>query len=314
MAWSNVSYFLWLASGIADNFGLVHRHPEFDLPRLLSLLLLIATVSASPANAEPLAEAPRVVAALEQGRAAETGKGVGKNLILAVRLYCDAAAMGSPEGFSRIGRVLATAPGNLRNPGMANAYLAMAASLGSDEALKYYDPRHGNADIDGDCPASASLGATDVAESGFDVDAYLSTQPAAKQRIAGLIRKVAPKYDIDARFALAIAMAESNLDQTAVSPRNAQGVMQLIPATQERFGVTRPFDAEQNIKGALAYIRWLGKHFAGDWRLVAAAYNAGEGVVDRHNGIPPYAETQQYVRRVMRFSGMSTNKRATTLM
>lgn len=284
------------------------------MPRLIPLLLLIAAVSASPANAEPLTEAPRVVAALEQGRAAETGKGVGKNLILAVRLYCDAAAMGSPEGFSRIGRMLATAPGSLRNPGMANAYLALAASLGSDEALKYYDPRHGNAEIEGDCAASVGLDATEVATSDFDIDAYLSKLPAAKQRIAGLIRKVAAKYNIDARFALAIAMAESNLDHAAVSPMNAQGVMQLIPATQERFGVTRPFDPEQNIKGALAYIRWLEKRFAGDWRLVAAAYNAGEGAVDRHNGIPPYAETQQYVRRVMHFSGMSAKKRATTLM
>ena len=86
-------------------------------------------------RAEQLAEAQHVVAPLEQGRAAEMGKGVGKNLQLAIRLYCDAAAMGSPEGFSRIGRVLATAPGDMRNPGMANAYLAMAASLGSDTAM-----------------------------------------------------------------------------------------------------------------------------------------------------------------------------------
>ena len=293
----------------------VHPHSGIDLPRLFPVLLLIIAVAfTAPARAEPLAEAPRVLAALEQGRAAETGKGVGKNLQLAIRLYCDAAAMGSPEGFSRIGRVLATAPGNMRNPGMANAYLAMAASLGNDEALQYYDPRHGNAEIEGDCPASVGMGPTDVAELGFDVDAYLSKQPLAKQQIASLIRKVAAKNNMDPRFALAIAMAESNLDPTAVSPKNAQGLMQLIPATQERFGVTRPFDPEQNIKGALAYIRWLDKRFAGDWRLVADAYNAGEGAVDRHNGIPPYAETQQYVRRVMHFSGMSAKKRATTLM
>ncbi|MBL8428577.1 MAG: transglycosylase SLT domain-containing protein [Dechloromonas sp.] len=285
------------------------------MPRFSAiLLLLIAALTGSPACAEPLAEAPRLVAALEQGRAAETGKGVGKNLALAVRLYCDAAAMGSPEGFSRIGRVLATAPGNMRNPGLANAYLSMAASLGNDEALKYYDPKHGNAGIEGECPASAGLESTEVADLAFDVDAYLSKQTAAKQRIAGLIRKVASKYNMDPRFALAIAMAESNLDPEAVSPKNAQGLMQLIPATQERFGVTQPFDPEQNIKGALAYIRWLEKRFAGDWRLVAAAYNAGEGAVDRYNGVPPYAETQQYVRRVMHFSGMSMKKRATTLM
>ena len=305
-------YFLSLIQWVADNHESVHRHPGLDLPRFISFfLLLIAMASTLPAYAEPLEEAPRVLAALEQGRAAETGKGVGKNLRLALRLYCDAAAMGGPEGFLRIGRVLATAPGGLRNPLLANAYLAMAASLGSDEALQYYDPRYGNAEIEGDCPVPAGM---DYAEAGFDVDAYLSKQSAAKQQLASLIRKVARKYNMDARFALAIAMAESNLDPAAVSPRNAQGVMQLIPATQERFGVTRPFDPEQNIKGALAYIRWLEKRFAGDWRLVAAAYNAGEGAVDRHNGIPPYAETQQYVRRVMHFAGMSAKKPATTLM
>lgn len=292
--------------------GIAHCPADFDLQRFFKLvILLIAAVCGSPAFADGFEEAPRVLAALEQGRAAETGKGVSRNLWQAVRLYCDAATMGGPEAYFRIGRLLATAPGSMRNPRLANAYLAMAASLGSHEALKYYDPQQGNAELEGDCPAAGGM---DYADSGFDVDAYLRKQSAAKQQIAGLIRKVATKNHMNVQFALAIAMAESNLDPTAVSPSNAQGVMQLIPATQERFGVTRPFDPEQNIKGALAYIRWLEKRFAGDWRLVAAAYNAGEGAVDRHNGIPPYAETQQYVRRVMHFSGMALKRSGMTSM
>jgi soluble lytic murein transglycosylase-like protein len=105
-------------------------------------------------------------------------------------------------------------------------------------------------------------------------------------------------------------MVESNLDPGAVSPQNAQGVMQLIPATQERFGVTRPFDPEHSVRGALAYLKWLNKRFAGDWRLIAAAYNSGEGTVDRYAGIPPYPETQQYVRRVLRFAGYSQRDRS----
>ena len=292
--------------------GIAHCPADFDLQRFFKLvILLIVAVSGSAAFADGFEEAPRVLAALEQGRAAETGKGVSRNLWQAVRLYCDAATMGGPEAYFRIGRLLATAPGSMRNPRLANAYLAMAASLGSHEALKYYDPKQGNAELEGDCPAAGGM---DYADSGFDVDAYLRKQSAAKQQIAGLIRKVATKNHMNVQFALAIAMAESNLDPTAVSPSNAQGVMQLIPATQERFGVTRPFDPEQNIKGALAYIRWLEKRFAGDWRLVAAAYNAGEGAVDRHNGIPPYAETQQYVRRVMHFSGMALKRSGMTSM
>lgn len=269
----------------------------------LSLILLLAAiVFAVPARAETFEEAPRVLAALEQGRAAEEGTGVGKNLALAIRLYCDAATMGSPEGFFRVGRLLATAPQAQRDQRLANAYLALAASLGSHEAVKYYDPAAGNAELGNECAAPAA-GSEIMA---FNVDAYLARQSPRQREIASLIRKVAPRYKVDARLALAIGMAESNLNAKAVSPKNAQGVMQLIPATQARFGVTRPFDAEQNIKGAMAYLSWLEKRFAGDWQLIAAAYNAGEGSVDRYGGVPPYAETRQYVRRVMGFAGAAT--------
>ncbi|OAI06939.1 lytic transglycosylase [Methylomonas methanica] len=274
-------------------------------PRLLLLATAFFGVSV---HAAQFLEAPRVQAALEQGLAAERGKGVGRNPWLAIRLYCDAATMGSPEGFMRIGRVLAISPGLPRKPELANAYLAMAASLGSEDALRYYDARHGNAELQGDCDALTGTGYTESGEAAFNMAAYLSKQPIEQQRIARLIHKLAPKYQVDASFVLAIALAESNLNPVAVSPKNAQGVMQLIPATQERFGVRQPFDPERNIMGAMAYIRWLERRFAGDWRLVAAAYNAGEGAVDRHAGIPPYAETQQYVRRVMRFAGMAAKE------
>ncbi len=75
--------------------------------------------------------------------------------------------------------------------------------------------------------------------------------------------------------------------------------MQLIPQTAKRFGVRNPFDAHQNIRGGMAYLRWLSAYFEGDTALVAAAYNAGEGAVDRHRGVPPFDETREYVRRVL---------------
>ena len=81
------------------------------------------------------------------------------------------------------------------------------------------------------------------------------------------------------------------------------GVMQLIPATAERFNVRQPFNAEQNIHGGLAYLRWLKTYYAGDTVRVLAAYNAGEKAVDRYGGIPPYQETLAYVARVMGYSG-----------
>ncbi len=74
--------------------------------------------------------------------------------------------------------------------------------------------------------------------------------------------------------------------------------MQLIPETAERFQVKNAFDAEDNIRGGMAYLRWLLAFFKGDVTLVAAAYNAGEGAVERHQGIPPYAETIDYVQKI----------------
>ena len=97
---------------------------------------------------------------------------------------------------------------------------------------------------------------------------------------------------------MAIIRAESNFNPLAVSPKNAQGLMQLIPETAARFNVKKPFDPEQNIRGGLSYMRWLLAYYQGNITLVAAAYNAGEGAVNRYAGIPPYAETQVYVKRI----------------
>ena len=77
------------------------------------------------------------------------------------------------------------------------------------------------------------------------------------------------------------------------------GLMQLIPGTARRFGVRNAFDPQQNIRGGMAYLRWLLAYYEGDVRLVAAAYNAGEGAVDKHRGVPPFSETQEYVKRVV---------------
>ena len=98
---------------------------------------------------------------------------------------------------------------------------------------------------------------------------------------------------------LAFIKVESNYDTAALSPKNAKGLMQLIPETAARFGVARPYDAEQNIRGGMAYLSWLMAYFEGNVPLVAAAYNAGEGAVNRYRGVPPYAETRAYVARIL---------------
>ena len=276
------------------------------------MLILFLSMNAIAIGQEnPLAhdsevyEAPRVLAALAQGQAAERGVGLKNNPYLAIELYCDAGTMGSPEGFFRVGRILARGPKMLRNPRLANAYLALAARLGHHEASQLYDTGVESADIDEVCVSQPGQSA----QRQFDLEAYISGLLPAKKKIALLIRRSAAKYGVDAHFALAIGLAESNLEPGAVSPKNAQGVMQLIPETQERFGVRKPFEAEQNIKGGLAYLQWLQARFNGNLLLVAAAYNAGEGTVERYQGVPPFPETQQYVRRVLNFAGVVGNGR-----
>ena len=118
------------------------------------------------------------------------------------------------------------------------------------------------------------------------------------RKVMDLVQKLAPEYGVYPRLAMAIIRAESNFNPSALSPKNAQGLMQLIPETAERFNVKKPFDPEQNIRGGLSYLRWLLAYFQGNIALVAAAYNAGEGAVNRYAGIPPYAETQGYVQRI----------------
>ena len=266
----------------------------------IHLLLLSIWLIPTPAQASAYVEAPRIVAALEQGQAAERGVGIRKNTGLAIEFYCDAATMGSSEGFFRIGRMFMRER-KLRSPRLANAYLALAARLGHREAAMLHDPLVQNANIDEVC--SSFYGS--VGQPKFDLDGYIARLSPEKRKVAALIRQKAPQYGVDTRMALGVALAESNLDVNAVSPKNAQGVMQLIPGTQERFGVQKPFDAEQNIKGGLAYLKWLQNRFGGNLNLVAAAYNAGEGTVERYGGVPPYVETQNYVRRVMGFAGIS---------
>jgi soluble lytic murein transglycosylase-like protein len=129
-------------------------------------------------------------------------------------------------------------------------------------------------------------------------EVFVASTPA-EARLATLVQAIAPQYNVSPTLALAFIRAESNFDARATSPKNAQGLMQLIPETSARFNVKKPYDPEQNIRGGLAYLRWLLAYFRGNVPLVAAAYNAGEGAVDKYRGVPPYAETRAYVKRIM---------------
>lgn len=105
--------------------------------------------------------------------------------------------------------------------------------------------------------------------------------------------------EVSPALALAVIAVESSGKPDALSSAGAQGLMQLIPATAERFGVSDANDPAQNIKGGVAYLNWLLKEFNRDPLMVIAAYNAGEGAVRANDGVPPYAETRDYVPKVL---------------
>lgn len=128
-------------------------------------------------------------------------------------------------------------------------------------------------------------------------DTALET-PADASGLTGLINQIAAEIGVEASLVHSVIRAESNYNARAVSPKGALGLMQLIPATARRFGVTNPFDAKDNIQGGVRYLKFLLEYFRDDYAKAIAAYNAGEAAVDKYHGIPPYAETQNYVYRV----------------
>ncbi|WP_369940612.1 lytic transglycosylase domain-containing protein [Xanthomonas medicagonis] len=116
---------------------------------------------------------------------------------------------------------------------------------------------------------------------------------------AAQFRAAARATGVDDAWLRAIAHAESGFDATAVSPKGAQGVMQLMPEVAKEYGVADPFAAEQSIAGGARYMKALLHRYQGDRTLAAAAYNAGIGAVARYRGVPPYAETREYIDKVL---------------
>jgi len=132
----------------------------------------------------------------------------------------------------------------------------------------------------------------------------------ASKQLTEMVDRIAHQSGVEAPLVHSVIQAESNYNPSAVSNKGAQGIMQLIPSTARRFGVNDVFDPEENIAGGVKYLRFLLDYYQGDYTKTIAAYNAGEGAVDKYNGIPPYAQTQGYVRNVAKNLTAERSKQA----
>ena len=293
---------------------------------LLPLLLLAASTSWAQLPALTLEQLPRptmppgergpvVPAQVERWRqeakALEYGDGVPRNEVAAAKLYCRAARYGDAEAQYSLGWMLTNARGIQRNDAEAAHLFAAAAEQGMAQAQNMLDKMGGTplgdpppclrppdneppvavapppAARPGKAPGAVSLWAT------------LPLPSQAPPAIVNYVKVLAPEYQLAPALVLAVMATESNFDPLAESPKKAQGLMQLLPDTALRFKVTKLRDPAQNIRAGMAYLRWLLAYYEGDVMLALAGYNAGEGAVDRYLGVPPYAETRLYVRKIM---------------
>lgn len=121
----------------------------------------------------------------------------------------------------------------------------------------------------------------------------------APEPIRSMLRGASQRHGVPFPMLESVARRESAFNPQAVSPKGAQGLMQIMPGTQPVVGVTDPFDPGQSVEGGARYLRMMLDRFGGDPRRALAAYNAGPGAVERHNGVPPFAETRDYVTRIL---------------
>ena len=245
----------------------------------------------------------------DEASAYEHGDGVERDGVRAAALYCQAAKLGDAESQFNLGWLYTNGRGVERSEATAAFFFHAAAEQGYEQAKRMLGTVGGpTADVP-ECmrppprPAAPPVRVAAAPPARAAADRPFAQQVEVTSRgpkyIVDLVKQIAPEYKLEPQLVLSIIETESNFDTVALSPKNARGLMQLIPETAARFGVRNSFDPAQNIRGGMAYLRWLLAYFEGDVSLVAAAYNAGEGAVERYRGVPPYLETLTYVRKVL---------------
>lgn len=279
-----------------------------------------STASVAPASAPP-AEAMSAAAKLTaMGQFFELSEPPSQDYERARDLYCRAAADAHPEALQRLGWLYLKGHGVAVSEQVAGTLFRWAAELGDGRAAGLAAALPAAIEQAPPCLVQRGLTSSDAIRARQRallpppavpvpppvptpvVDnpvQFRAASPSIDQRrIVQMVVQSAREFRLDPRLVLAVMRMESNFDPLARSPKNAQGLMQLIPETAQRFNVRDAFDPTENLRGGMAYLRWLLAYYRGDVPLALAAYNAGEGAVDRHRGVPPFPETIAYVQRI----------------
>ncbi|WP_456380257.1 transglycosylase SLT domain-containing protein [Thiolapillus sp.] len=270
---------------------------------ILLLLLLQAGAGAAVELLLPMEEL-RLLAArgdaqaqFSLGTALEYGEGVEKSPEEARDWYCRAAAQGQVDAWHSLGWMYVNGRGVPRNDDIARYWLEKAAASGDEQAARVLEMIGGGQARENGCSHVATL-------------PWLPEQcgePGCRA-IVSLVEKLSREYGLDANLVLSVIRVESGFNIRAQSLKGASGLMQLIPATAVRFGVKDIWDVEQNIRGGMAYLRWLLAYFKGDLAKALAGYNAGEQRVLQYRGVPPFRETRNYVRQIIEDYGRSYHR------
>jgi len=271
------------------------------------LALILAGPTASAMIEDGSVEAAKRELLRSQAQQLENGEGVERDPQHAAKLYCEAARLGDASSQFNLGWMYSNGRGLERNDTWAAFFFHAAAEQGHEQAQRMLKIVGGAPTYVPDCMREPEPPKT-VAQPSPPRKPFIEPpQPLIRSngppQIVDLVKRIAPEFKVHPQLVLSVIEVESRFDTVALSPKNAKGLMQLIPETAARFGVSRPYDPAQNIRGGTAYLQWLLAYFQGDVLLAAAAYNAGEGAVNKYRGVPPYAETRAYVAKVMALFG-----------